>query len=118
MIPRPQPARRVSPAISQDIQEDIEHKISMGWMRRAPPDFVARFASPIVAVKQPGKSKRRGCGDCRVVNSLSHQHACPCNDTREVTAFFLEALLKIRSTQNGRRPAPPREAHRNWTSSK
>jgi transposase InsO family protein len=92
MIPRPQPARRVSPAISQDIQEDIEYKISMGWMRRAPPDFVARFASPIVAVKQPGKPKRRVCGDYRVVNSLSHQHAYPCKDTREVTAKLKGAV--------------------------
>ena len=37
-------------------------------------------------------------------------------ETDLFSLFCWKALLKIRSTQNGRRPAPPKEAHRNWTS--
>ena len=56
-IPRPAPARRVSPDILQEIREDVELRISQGWMRKTVVGDRCRFASesPVVAERQPGR---------------------------------------------------------------
>ena len=54
-------------------------------MRKAPVDYIARYASPVVAARQPGKEKRRVCGDYRIVNSLCHTYAWPTKNVKEVT---------------------------------
>ncbi len=76
-IPKPAPARRVSPDILADIRADTELRIQNGWMRKAVVGHgdKCRFASPVVAVRQPGKTTRRECGDYRAI-------------AREVTAQF------------------------------
>ena len=49
-----------------------------------------RFASPVVAVRQPGKTTRRVCGDYRAINDIRLLHQAPVKDSdaREVTAQF------------------------------
>ena len=47
-----------------------------------------RFASPVVAARQPGKTRRRICGDYRAVNEITLLHQYPVKDAREVTAQF------------------------------
>ena len=47
-----------------------------------------RFASPVVAVRQPGKTTRRVCGDYRAINDICLLHQAPVKDAREVTAQF------------------------------
>ncbi len=66
-IPRPTPARRVSPDILQEIREDVELRISQGWMRKTVVGDRCRFASPVVAARQPGRTRRRICGDYRAL---------------------------------------------------
>jgi len=47
---------------------------------------LCRFASPVVAIKQPGKEKRRCCGDYRKINEITHQHQYPVKNGKEVLA--------------------------------
>ncbi len=44
--------------------------------------------SPVVAVRQPGKTTRRVCGDYRAINDICLLHQAPVKDAREVTAQF------------------------------
>ena len=53
----------------------------------APPGLL-RFASPVVAARQPGKTRRRICGDYRAINEIALLHQYPAKDAREVTAQF------------------------------
>jgi hypothetical protein len=83
-IPKPSPARRVSPDILADIRADTELRIQNGWMRKAVVGDKCRFASPVVAVRQPGKTTRRVCGDYRAINDICLLHQAPVKDAREV----------------------------------
>ncbi len=85
-IPKPAPARRVSPDILADIRADTELRIQNGWMRKAVVGDKCRFASPVVAVRQPGKTTRRVCGDYRAISDICLLHQAPVKDAREVTA--------------------------------
>ena len=87
-IPKPAPARRVSPEILQEIREDTELRIAQGWMRKTVVGDRCRFASPVVAARQPGKTRRRVCGDYRTINDITLLHQYPVKDAREVTAQF------------------------------
>ena len=87
-IPKPAPARRVSPDILADIRADTELRIQNGWMRKAVVGDKCRFASPVVAVRQPGKTIRRVCGDYRTINDICLLHQAPVKDAREATAQF------------------------------
>jgi hypothetical protein len=87
-IPKPAPARRVSPEILQEIREDCELRIAQGWMRKTVVGDRCRFASPVVAARQPGKTRRRICGDYRAINEITLLHQYPVKDAREVTAQF------------------------------
>ncbi len=87
-IPKPAPARRVSPDILADIRADTELRIQNGWMRKAVVGDKCRFASPVVAVRQPGKTTRRVSGDYRAINDICLLHQAPVKDAREVTAQF------------------------------
>ena len=87
-IPKPSPARRVSPDILSDIRADTELRIKNGWMRKTVVGDKCRFASPVVAVRQPGKTTRRVCGDYRAINDICLLHQAPVKDAREVTAQF------------------------------
>ena len=42
-----------------------------------------RFASPIVAVKQPKKPRRRICGDYRKINAMTKSIAYPCKHVKK-----------------------------------
>ena len=87
-LPKPAPARRVSPDILADIRADTELRIKNGWMRKTVVGDKCRFASPVVAARQPGKTTRRVCGDYRAVNDICLLHQSPVKDAREVTAQF------------------------------
>ena len=87
-IPKPAPARRVSPEILQEIREDTELRIAQGWMRKTVVGDRCRFTSPVVAARQPGKTRRRVCGDYRTINDITLLHQYPVKDAREVTAQF------------------------------
>ncbi len=92
----------------------------------APP--ASALAPPALAPSEGPRSRASAPAAC--ASAASPQHAkvaarsCRAAGTGHGTArcgrvragFFLKALLKIRSTQNGRRPAPTKGAHRNWTS--
>ena len=56
VLPRPAAARRVSPEILKEIREDTQMRIDSGWMRAARVGDRCRFASPLAAARQPGKS--------------------------------------------------------------
>ena len=88
MIPKPAPARRVSPDILTEIRADTELRIRNGWMRKTVVGDKCRFASPVVAARQPGKTARRICGDYRAINDICLLHQAPVKDAREVTAQF------------------------------
>lgn len=85
-LPQPSPARRVSPAVLQEIAEDTKLRMDNGWLIEAPAGAPCRFASPVVAIKQPGKEKRRCCGDYRKINEITHQHQYPVKNGKEVLA--------------------------------
>jgi hypothetical protein len=89
-IPKPAPARRVSPDILTDIRADTELRtpIKNGWMRKTMVGDKCRFASPVVAVRQPGKTTRRVCSEYRAINDI-----CFATDAREVLL-----ILKVLST--------------------
>jgi hypothetical protein len=63
-------------------------------MRKTVVGDKCRFASPVVAVRQPGKTTRRVCGDYRAINDICLLHQAPVRvieavkDAREVTAQF------------------------------
>ena len=76
---RPEKARPVSPAVLEDIREDIETRMSHGWMQRGN----GRYASPIVAVRQPLKPRRRICGDYRKINAMTKSIAYPCKHVKK-----------------------------------
>jgi hypothetical protein len=56
-LPQPSLARRVSPAALQETAEDTKLRMDNGWLIEAPAGAPCRFASPVVAIKQPGKEK-------------------------------------------------------------
>ena len=70
---RPARARPVSPAVLQDIRDYFELLTDNGWLQKGN----GRYASALVAAKQPGKPKRRICGDFRLINKLTRNIAYP-----------------------------------------
>ena len=90
-LPRPAAARRVSPEILKEIREDTQMRIDNGWMRAAQVGDKCRFASPLVAARQPGKSKRRICGDYRAINDCCFLHTYPVKNAQEVVSQFKDA---------------------------
>ena len=82
--------RRASPDIWADIRADTELRtpIKNGWMRKTMVGDKCRFASPVVAVRQPGKTTRRVCSEYRAINDI-----CFATDAREVLL-----ILKVLST--------------------
>jgi hypothetical protein len=67
----------------QEIAEDTKLRTDHGWLIEAPAGALCRFASPVVAIKQPGKEKRRCCGDYRKVNGITHQHQYPVKNGKQ-----------------------------------
>ena len=76
---RPEKARPVSPAVLEDIRDDIKTRMEHQWMKKGN----GRFASPIVAVKQPKKPRRRICGDYRKINAMTKSIAYPCKHVKK-----------------------------------
>ena len=91
VLPRPAAARRVSPEILKEIREDTQMRIDNGWMRAAQVGDRCRFASPLVAARQPGKSKRRICGDFRSINDCCFLHTYPVKNAQEVISQFKDS---------------------------
>jgi hypothetical protein len=83
MLPRPSLARRTAPWIRQLIRDDAEKRLKNGWYERGG----GRFASPIVAAKQPNKGPdaRRICADYREVNRCAEQCIYPTKNIKDVT---------------------------------
>ena len=83
MLPRPSLARRTAPWIRQLIREDADKRLKNGWYERGG----GRFASPIVAAKQPNKGPdaRRICADYREVNRCAEQCIYPTKNIKDVT---------------------------------
>ena len=77
---RPDRARPVSPAVLEDIRFDLDVRMQNGWLQKG----TGRFASAIVAAKQPGKSRRRICGDYRKINKMTVPEAFPCKNAKKV----------------------------------
>ena len=76
---QPDRARPVSPAVLEDIRFDIDLRTEKGWLRKGN----GRFASAIVAAKQPGKPRRRICGDYRKINAMTQSIAYPCKNAKK-----------------------------------
>jgi hypothetical protein len=72
-IPKPAPARRVSPDILADIRADTELRIQNGWMRKAVVGDKSRcrFASPVVF-----GSLARQLGECAATTAPSTTSVC------------------------------------------
>lgn len=77
---RPDRARAVSPAVLEDIRYDVNLRMENGWLVPG----TSRFASAVVAAKQPGKPRRRCCGDYRAINQMTVPVAYPCKNARKV----------------------------------
>ena len=77
---RPDRARAVSPAVLDDIRYDLNIRMDNGWLKTG----VSRFSSAIVAARQPGKPRRRICGDYRQINQITVPMAYPCKNARKV----------------------------------
>ena len=71
---KPARARPVSPAVGQEIRDYFAVLADNGWLQEGN----GRFASALVAAKQPGKPNRRICGDFRVINTMTRGLAYPC----------------------------------------
>ena len=65
------------------IRDDAEKRLKNGWYERGG----GRFASPIVAAKQPNKGPdaRRICADYREVNRCAEQCIYPTKNIKDVT---------------------------------
>lgn len=75
--PRPAAAGRVSPEILNEIGEDTPMRIDNGWTRAARVGGRCWFAPLSLQLGSQAKSKRRICGEFRLINDCCFLHTYP-----------------------------------------
>ena len=85
MEPKRMAPRPVSPWVRDLIKADTELRLSKGWCRRPEVGEVIKYASPIVAAKQPqkGPNVRRICVDLKQVNKCAEETRHPVKNQKE-----------------------------------
>ena len=85
MQPKRMAPRPVSPWVRDLIKADTELRLSKGWCRLPEVGEVIKYASPIVAAKQPqkGPNVRRICVDLKQVNKCAEETRHPVKNQKE-----------------------------------